>query len=394
MAQTRCFGLLACLSLRESGEQSTNCKQNSSLNILQIISGQQINGALTYCKLLTQQLIGRGHRVTIVCRSNSWIKQQSLDVQFVDSNLKRFPISELRKIAGLVREKNIDVVHTHMSRAHAFGTLLKFFVPSVPVIKSAHSRSVQLHWRFNDFVIANSAATEQYHIRRNGISPKKIQAVHCFIDTDKFQPASRLAARRVRRQLKWNNGEFLVGVVGEITKRKGQEFLVKAIPSLIKAIPHLRVVMVGRFSEQEPYVKQIRRYLSENGLEYTTQLIGIRDNVEDFLTAMNVSIVPSLEEPLGLAAIESQSVGTPVIVSETGGLTEVVNDEMSGLIVPMGDPDAISRAIIRLSQDIKLQLRLSFHGQEMVADTFSPEILVPKVESIYENLLSRRRKAA
>lgn len=394
MAQTRCFGLLACLSLRESGEQSTNCKQNSSLNILQIISGQQINGALTYCKLLTQQLIGRGHRVTIVCRSNSWIKQQSLDVQFVDSNLKRFPISELRKIAGLVRDKNIDVVHTHMSRAHAFGTLLKFFVPSVPVIKSAHSRSVQLHWRFNDFVIANSAATEQYHIRRNGISPKKIQAVHCFIDTDKFQPASRLAARRVRRQLKWNNGEFLVGVVGEITKRKGQEFLVKAIPSLIKAIPHLRVVMVGRFSEQEPYVKQIRRYLSENGLEYTTQLIGIRDNVEDFLTAMNVSIVPSLEEPLGLAAIESQSVGTPVIVSETGGLTEVVNDEMSGLIVPMGDPDAISRAIIRLSQDIKLQLRLSFHGQEMVADTFSPEILVPKVESIYENLLSRRRKAA
>ena len=394
MAQTRCFGLLACLSLRESGEQSTNCKQNSSLNILQIISGQQINGALTYCKLLTQQLIGRGHRVTIVCRSNSWIKQQSLDVQFVDSNLKRFPISELRKIAGLVRDKNIDVVHTHMSRAHAFGTLLKLFVPSVPVIKSAHSRSVQLHWRFNDFVIANSAATEQYHIRRNGISPKKIQAVHCFIDTDKFQPASRLAARRVRRQLKWNNGEFLVGVVGEITKRKGQEFLVKAIPSLIKAIPHLRVVMVGRFSEQEPYVKQIRRYLSENGLEYTTQLIGIRDNVEDFLTAMNVSIVPSLEEPLGLAAIESQSVGTPVIVSETGGLTEVVNDEMSGLIVPMGDSDAISQAIIRLSQDVKLQRRLSFHGQEKVAGTFSPEILVPQVESIYENLLSRRRKAA
>ena len=380
--------------MRESGEQSTNCKQNSSLNILQIISGQQINGALTYCKLLTQQLIGRGHRVTIVCRSNSWIKQQSLDVQFVDSNLKRFPISELRKIAGLVRDKNIDIVHTHMSRAHAFGTLLKLFVPSVPVIKSAHSRSVQLHWRFNDFVIANSAATEQYHIRRNGISPKKIQAVHCFIDTDKFQPASRLAARRVRRQLKWNNGEFLVGVVGEITKRKGQEFLVKAIPSLIKAIPHLRVVMVGRFSEQEPYVKQIRRYLSENGLEYTTQLIGIRDNVEDFLTAMNVSIVPSLEEPLGLAAIESQSVGTPVIVSETGGLTEVVNDEMSGLIVPMGDSDAISQAIIRLSQDVKLQRRLSFHGQEKVAGTFSPEILVPQVESIYENLLSRRRKAA
>lgn len=393
MAQTRCFGLLACLSLRESGEQSTNCKQNSSLNILQIISGQQINGALTYCKLLTQQLIGRGHRVTIVCRSNSWIKQQSLDVQFVDSNLKRFPISELRKIAGLVRDKNIDVVHTHMSRAHAFGTLLKFFVPSVPVIKSAHSRSVQLHWRFNDFVIANSAATEQYHIRRNGISPKKIQAVHCFIDTDKFQPASRLAARRVRRQLKWNNGEFLVGVVGEITKRKGQEFLVKAIPSLIKAIPHLRVVMVGRFSEQDPYVKQIRQYLSENGLEYTTQVIGIRDNVEDFLTAMNVSIVPSLEEPLGLAAIESQSVGTPVIVSETGGLTEVVNDEMSGLIVPMGDSDAISQAIIRLSQDVKLQRRLSFHGQEKVAGTFSPEILVPQVVSIYENLLSRRRKA-
>ena len=364
------------------------------MNILQIISGQQINGALNYCKLLTQKLVGRGHRVTIVCRSNSWIKQQSLDVPFIDSSLNRFPLSELRKIAAFVRDNKIDIIHTHMSRAHAFGTILKFFVPNVPVIKSAHSRSVQLHWRFNDFVIANSEATERYHIHRNGISRRKIQTVHCFIDTDKFQPASQLATRRVRSQLKWNNGEFLVGVVGEITKRKGQEFLVKAIPSLIKAIPHLRVVMVGRFFEQDPYVKQIRGFLSQNGIEHTTQLIGIRDNVEDFLTAMDVSIVPSLEEPLGLAAIESQSVGTPVIVSKTGGLTEVVNDEMSGLIVPMGDSDAIARAIIRISQDVNLHRRLSFRGQEMVADSFTPEILVPQVETIYENLLSRRRKAA
>ena len=94
---------------------------------------------------------------------------------------------------------------------------------------------------------------------------------------------------------------------------------------------------------------------------------------------LRVNICPNLSKKLTsvVSAIESQSVGTPVVVSATGGLTEVVNDEMSGLIAPMGDPNAIARAIIRISQDVKLQRRLSFRGQEMVAESFTPEILVP-----------------
>ncbi len=343
---------------------------------------------------MTQQLVLRGHKVTIVCRPNSWIKKQQLDVQFVDSSLARFPIGELRKIAKLVRRQKIDLVHTHMTRAHSFGTLLKLLAPRIPVVKSAHSRSVQLHWRFSEFVIANSESTCNFHVTRNGVPQRKIQTVHCFIDTEKFQRVSQRDSRRVRRQLKWDNGEFLVGVVGEVTKRKGQEYLVKALPALIRAIPNLRIVMVGRFSDHNPYVKQIRRYLSENGLEHTTQLIGIRDNVEDFLTAMDVSIVPSLEEPLGLVAIESQAIGTPVIVSETGGLTEVVDEAMTGLVVPMRDPEAIARAIIKVSKDTNLQRRLSFRGKEHVAERFAPDVLVPQVESVYAKVINRRSKAA
>lgn len=364
------------------------------MNILQIISGQQINGALNYCKLLTRQLVQRGHQVTIVCRPNSWIKNQSLDVQFIDSNLNRFPGTELRKIAALIRNQNIDVVHTHMTRAHAFGTILKLFVPKVPVIKSAHSRSVQFHWRFSDYVIANSDATAEYHHRRNRVPRRKMQTVHCFIDTEKFQPASALASRRVRRQLKWDNGEYIIGVVGEVTKRKGQEYLVKALPALTRLIPNLRVVMVGRFSDRNPYVKQIKEFLKTNKLEHTTQLIGIRDNVEDFFTAMELSVVPSLEEPLGLVAIESQSVGTPVVVSDTGGLTEIVEDATTGLIVPMCDSAAITKAIVRISRNPILHQRLSIRGRETVSARFSPEVLVPRVEAIYERFLSRHRKAA
>ena len=94
---------------------------------------------------------------------------------------------------------------------------------------------------------------------------------------------------------------------------------------------------------------------------------------------LRVNICPNLSKKLTsvVSAIESQSVGTPVVVSATGGLTEVVNDEMSGLIAPMGDPNAIARAIIRISQNVNLQRRLSFRGQEMVAESFTPEILVP-----------------
>lgn len=362
-----------------------------SLKILQIVSGLEINGAVVYCKLLTQQLIARGHQVVVLCRPQSWASQQSLGCEIIESDLKRTP-GRLRQIAALIRNRNIDIIHTHMSRANAFGSLLKALVRT-PVVKTAHSQSFQLHWQVNDFVIANSKSTEKYHRRTNRIPAHKIQTLHCIVDSQAIENVTRKSERTVRGQLRWRNGEFLVGIVGQVIARKGHRFLVESLPQLTREIPNLRVVIVGRFHRREAYVKKLRGFLNENGIHRKTRWIGIRENVPDFISAMDVCVVPSLAEPLGLVAIEAQALGTPVVASRTGGLCEIIEHEKTGLLIPPSNAEAIAESIIRIHDDETLRKKIIHHGKIQYREEFDPAEHVEQVEQLYANLCSTRKAA-
>lgn len=317
--------------------------------------------------------------------------QQELGCELIESDLNRTP-ARLREVAKLIRDKKIDVVHTHMSRAHAFGTLLKLLV-TVPVIKTAHSRSFQLHWQVNDFVIANSLATENYHVRTNRIPRRKIQTIHCFVDSAKIEQVTPRDVRVVRRQLRWDNDEYLIGVVGQVIARKGQQYLFEALPRLVQEIPNLRVVVLGRFHRREAYTRQIRNFLHENRLHRITKWTGVRENIPDFLSAMDVCVVPSLEEPLGLVAIESQAVGTPVIASETGGLCEIVEHEVTGMLAAPKDPGSIAESILRIRNDDQLRRKLIYRGKKQFEEKFATDALMAQVEGVYQKMIARKKAA-
>ena len=296
-------------------------------------------------------------------------------------------------MAKVIQRHDIDLVHTHMSRAHSFGTLLKFF-SRAPIVKTAHSRSFQLHWKVNDRVIANSKATHDYLVRVNKVNASKMDTIHCFVDSEKYDNVTIRDIRRTRRQLRFNNGEFVVGIVGQVIARKGHEYLVKALPELCEAIPNLKLLIIGRFHRSETYVKRIRKFILENGLEKRTRWIGIRENVQDFYSIMDVCVVPSLEEPLGLVAIESHLAGTPVVAANVGGLPEIIEHERTGLLVPPRDPQAIAKAILRIKTERPLQNRIINCGHRRSSHRFSTENLTTQVENVYRRLLASHRAAA
>ena len=367
------------------------------MNILQITSGRHINGALTYCKFLTEHLIASGHSVTILCRADGWIEQQDIPgAKFFHSEMDRSP-PEIQRVNDWMAEQKFDVIHTHMSRAHAFGVLLKM-KSGVPVIATAHNRSFQLHWRFNDYVIANSEATCRYQKRINRIPDDRIETVHCFTDLARFADITERSKRRVLRQLKTQEGDFLIGVVGEVVKRKGHIYLFQALQEIAAAVPNFKLVLLGRFNRDEGYVKRMRRILLKRNLLGKVKWLGLRSNVQDFMAAFDLTVVPSIEEPLGLVALESLAAGTPVVASDTGGLPEIIHHQVSGLIVPPKQPTAIAKAVIELANAPARRTQMGQAGKAFVFESFDPQRLSKKVEGIYERIISdrpvQRRRAA
>ena len=166
------------------------------------------------------------------------------------------------------------------------------------------------------------------------------------------------------------------------------------LPRLLREIPNARLVVIGRYHRRQPYVRKVRKFLNENGLHRITRWTGLRYNIPDFLAAMDVCVVPSLEEPLGLVAIESQASGTPVVASRTGGLCEVVEDGVTGLLVPPKDPDAIADAILKIHADEKLRRKVVYRGKQQYQAKFATDFLASQVEGVYQKMLSRKKRMA
>ena len=346
-----------------------------------------MNGALTYCKFITEQLVARGHEVTVLCRPDGWL-QEHLDpsIQVIESELNRTP-KELRRVANWIRENNIELIHSHMSRGHAFGVLMKFLT-RVPVIATAHSCSWQLHWRMNDFVIANSQATYDYHRRVNRIPESKMEKVFCFTDLDRFKQVTPLNVTIVKRQMRLKGDEFLVGVVGEVLARKGHLYLFQALKEIVEAVPNFKLVLLGRFQRDESYVKRLRGIQLKHKLHRRIKWLGLRSNVQDFMAAFDLTVVPSIEEPLGLVALESLAAGTPVIAARTGGLPEIVRPNENGLLVPPKDPGQLAKAVIALANSKAERERLGESGRQMVQREFDPVGLTHEVERIFERVVA------
>ena len=346
---------------------------------MQINSGRNVNGALTYCKFISEQLVSFGHDLTILCRPGGWL-QEHVDpsIQIVESELNRSPF-ELKRMAKWIRENGIELIHTHMSRGHAFGVLMRMMT-GVPVVATAHSCTFQLHWRMNDYVIANSQATYQYHRRVNRVSGRKMKKVHCFTCLERFKQVTPFDVTAAREEMKLTGSEFVVGVVGDVCARKGQEYLLRALPEMIEAIPNILLVLIGRFNRNERYVKKLRAIQLKHQLMRRVKWMGLRSNVQDFMAAFDLCVIPSVEEPLGLVALEALAAGTPVVASQTGGLPEIVRPDENGILVPPKDPQKLAQAIIPMARCAAERIRLGENGQKMVLHEFDPVLLSHEVE--------------
>ncbi len=364
------------------------------MKILQIISGRNVNGALVHCKLLSGRLSELGHEVTVLCRPDSWIWDQLDDanLRVVASELNRWPLTELVRTARWVRDEKFDVIHTHMSRAHAYGVLLRWF-SGVPVVATAHNRHVQVHWRFNDRVIANSEATRRFHCLVNRVERHKVETIHCFVDLPKFARLHQRSGIRLKRQWRLADDQPVLGIVGDVTPRKGHWYLFKSLPGLVRRFPDLQLIVTGRFERNEGYVKKLRRFLLEHQLARRVKWLGRRSDIPEIMAALDVLVVPSIEEPMGMVPLEAMAAGTPVVAARTGGLVEVVRDEINGIIIPSRCFKSIEVAVGRLLSDQGLRDRLTKNGLQWVQQQFSPSVLSEKIERTLADTSRFRRVA-
>jgi glycosyltransferase involved in cell wall biosynthesis len=165
-------------------------------------------------------------------------------------------------------------------------------------------------------------------------------------------------------RLKMTPGPFTIGSVGNLTVKKDQDTLVAAVARLRRTVPDCRLVLIGGGPREDHLQRLVRRL----GLEDAVMMLGVRDDVPELLPAFDTFAMSSLFEGLSIALLEAMAMGIPPVVTAVGGMPEVVTHGSDGLLVPAGDPDALSEALATMSADRALRERLGDAARRRAAD--------------------------
>lgn len=201
----------------------------------------------------------------------------------------------------------------------------------------------------------------------------------------------RIAARaEVTNNLGILTGAKIVTMVGALHPGKDHETFLSSAEQVARSVEDVYFLIVGRGSER--YTNIIRQRIRDLQLESRVRLLGWRDDVPDLMAASDVLVVSSEKESFGLTAIEALAVETPVVSTRCGGPEEILEDGVTGLLVPVKDPLAMAGAIVRLLSDPILARRLAASGRIHVSEHFGVDRYVKGIQRVIQEASPTYRK--
>ncbi len=310
----------------------------------------------------------------------------------------------VREIAKFVRGHSIDIVHTNSLKSDIMGGLAARMM-GVPVIWHVRDRiaddylpaSVARTFRLlcrliPNYVIANSAATlETLALRRskpNDVvysSSRRLHVVHDGLAQQAAQHTPGFSERRSPHE------QPHVGLVGRITPWKGQHIFIRAARKVADCYPEAEFLIVGSamFGEED-YEEELHRLVAECGMEERIHFLGFRTDVDSLIASLDVLVHAStVPEPFGQVVIEGMAGGTPVVATRGGGVTEIIEDGVTGTLIAMGSVEEMAAAIVASLRDRERATRMAAAARVAVRERFTIEITVEKIQRIYDGM-SRR----
>jgi glycosyltransferase involved in cell wall biosynthesis len=291
------------------------------------------------------------------------------------------PVSRLRR---LIRDENYDIVHLHTKRAHALSLWLwrglitpKYVVTrrmDYPEANSWYTR--YLYNRKVDGVVAISCKISTLLIEA-GVERERIRLIHSGIDPRPFEAAANLGDEHPER--------VRVGMAAVLEKRKGHCFLLEAARRLKVQGYQIQYCLAGEGSLK----KSLEETVTRLGLKDEVQFLGFVSDMPAFLSQIDILVLPSLFEGFGVSVLEAMAAGKAVIASRVGGLAELVNDTVTGLLVAPRDVEGLANAIARLSGDRTLRREMGRKGKERLQANFTVEQMAKQNEDYYYGLLEK-----
>ncbi len=362
------------------------------VRVVEILATGTSGGAQEHLYNLATRIDPTRYDVSVVALSNGSavrkLQRAGIPVTVIDEADDAVAVGAL---AAHLADVKPDVVHGHMYRAEIVGTKAVLALQAAGharpyLINTVHSSRVRstedrdelrrLTPEMDRLIAVSGAIVDK--IAAEGRQGAPVELIYNGVDLERYdrqEPCCTLP-----EEYGMEPGSQLVGVVARLEPEKGHPTLLEAWPTVLRSCPEAYLLLIGEGSRHEALAAQARELRIAHRVIFT----GRRDDVPAVTAALDVAVLPSYREAQGLSILEAMALSRPVVASAVGGIPEVIEDGVSGLLVPPHDADALARAINRLLTDHPYADMIGRAGHDVVHDRFCIELMVRAVEALYD----------
>jgi len=375
-------------------------RNSKTLNILLLNALDIYGGGEFFVYQLAKLLTQKGHKVWVSCRKDNIIYCKCIEegigvfpVDYPEHSGKSDLWKNSRILEKFIKENKIDIVHSNTNydrTAGAFAAKLAG-VKHVSNVHSFHSISHNLtHWYRNKFLIhhfmVDGVCTKDLLINEDKIDPAKITLLHLGLDPElnKKDPET---GKLIRKEFGVKDEEILIGNVARMVPFKGQEYLIRAYPDVLKAFPESKLMIVGDGELSD----MLHKLAEELGVSERTIFPGFRSDIKSMYSAFDIYAHTSVEgggETFPYAMLHALAQELPMVITRVGDMPAMVEDGVNGFVLNDKDVKGISEKLMLLCGDKKLRFEMGKKSFELMLRKFTVDIMTANIEKVYSKVLS------
>lgn len=356
------------------------------MRIVQVLHSHKSGGAERHTRQLMLGLRDRGHDVHYAGPTDGWLGRQLSQDGFACCHLGLHGLLDLPSIVRLARYARgvgADLLHGHLTRGAWYAGWAARWA-RMPNVATAHSDNAGKHFGRADRIIAVSQAVADF-LCQTGYAAHRIRTVHHGI-ADIARELNASARETTRSALGLPDGTPVILMAARIVSAKGHDTALHALARLTQ-LPWTLLLAGDHHGDLGPATQQLVKTL---GLEERVHFLGLREDVPALMAASDLLLAPSRREALSLTLLEACAASLPIVASAVGGIAEVVQDGISGRLVPADDAAALAAVLEPLLTNADLRRQMGQEARQRFESHFQEHTMFAKTESVYREVIASK----
>lgn len=301
-------------------------------------------------------------------------------------------IRTLLALRKIIIENNIDVIHTHNPSPHFYGCLVGLFC-RVPIIHTKHGRNYPknkflvlknyVFSYFTDKIVCVSDDAMSVALDIEKVPARKVQTILNGIDIDKY---SNIRSKDSLSLIDVNREIISIGIVARLSAEKDHATLLHALSLVVKEYSNVKLIIVG----DGPLRSELEKLAIDLDVMAYCSFLGNRDDIPQLLSQIDLFVLSSITEGVSLTLLEAMAASLPIVCTDVGGNSEVVEDGVNGIIVPSREPALLAKALLELIRHPERRLQMGKAGFKRVKSVFSIQRTVAEYEKLYFKVTKTR----